>query len=115
MKKKVKQRLLAVVLCFALLLSNNISLMASENKIADNDSSAAGAESPEPGYETCALPLTGQDQGSEGSSQSDNRGNGMDNQIMIPETESVNGQQSEIADSQAGAETQPEQQMLPQT
>lgn len=115
MKKKVKQRLLAVVLCFALLLSNNISLMASENKIADNDSSAAGAESPEPGYETCALPLTGQDQGSEGSSQSDNRGNGMDNQIMIPETESVNGQQSEIADSQAGAETQPEQQMVPQT
>lgn len=114
MKKKVKQRLLAVVLCFALLLSNNISLMASENKIADNDSSAAGAESSEPGYETCDLPLTGQEQGSEGSSQS-NHGNGMDNQIIIPETESVNGQQSEIADSQAGAETQPEQQMVPQT
>lgn len=108
MKNKVKQRLLAVVLCLALLLSNNISLMASENKIADIDSSAAGAESPEPGYGTGALPITGQDQGSEGSSQS-NHGNGMDNQIIIPETESVNGQQSEMA------EPQTEQQMVPQT
>ncbi|MHA9739770.1 DUF7604 domain-containing protein [Robinsoniella peoriensis] len=114
MKNKVKQRLLAVVLCLVLLLSNNISLMARENKIADIDSSAAGAESSEQGYGTGDLPLTVQDQGSEGSSQS-NHGNGMDNQIIIPETESVNGQQSEMAEPQTGAEPQPEPQMVPQT
>lgn len=110
MKNKVKQRLLAVVLCVALLLSNNISLMASENKIADNDSSAAGAESSE--IKSGVIELADPESAGQGSGESEH--GSIENKITdVPETEYGNTQQSEISDSQKLDGEQPESQVEP--
>lgn len=106
MKKKVKQRLLAVVLCFALLLSNNISLMASENKIADNDSSVSGTESPEPG--NVEMQFVDLEKGSPETGQRENLGSDTESQMSDLQENDTRAEQQPDAEQQS--EQQPESQ-----